>query len=427
MNEKNNILDSIRELQDNNLLTNTQEDIANYILNNPNKVPIMSAEKLADYVNSSPSSINRFTKKKLNLNFKDFKEKLKNDISEEYYGEIPVHETHISFLSLIKKNIDDDTLTKTQKTIATYILNNIKKTTNSTVQELADELNISGSNFINFAKDLGLDGFKSLQENIKEDLNSKIPIEIITGKMPKEKMNNYFKEMNKNSLKNEELFLLKDNNNYFHSILAYNFEFYYTKNLIASKFFYLIENASNIIIYDYEDITRHVLHKNLNRYGYINYFTTSKNECLNQIDNIIQNSQIRKKRSKNILKKHVDPDLVKYFIKNIEGNDNLLIIHSTFNHNENVNKVIKKAQESGLSIILFESNITKDKIGSLNDVELRINIGDSISINNEKNHKSIINDIMFLELLNSQIRYFINQKELHEEYDIDELFNESDY
>ncbi|MFW6026665.1 MAG: MurR/RpiR family transcriptional regulator [Candidatus Woesearchaeota archaeon] len=427
MKEEFNVLNLIRKLKNNNSLTNTQEKIADYILDNPGRTTVMSAQELSERVNSSPSSINRFVKDEFDLSYKEFKEILKDNITEESDEDSPFYETHVSFLSLIKKYLDENKFTKTQKKIAEYILNNVEKASSSTVEKLAKELNISGSNFIKFANELGLDGFKALQDNIKKDTESSIPINLITGKMTKEKRQEFFDKINKEASQNRESMYWLMDYQLFDENLEYNFKNYHAKNPSTSKFFSLIDNASNIIIYDYEDITRHVLHKNLNRYGYINYFTTSEIECLNQIDNIIENSEVKKKRTIKVLKNHTDPDLANYFSKNIEGNDNLLIIHSTFNHDESVNRILQKAQDKNLSIILVESNTTKDKIGSIDNIDLRINIGKTIAINDDKDHRAIINDIMFYELLNSQIRTYMKDKELSEKYNVDELFNEDGY
>jgi DNA-binding MurR/RpiR family transcriptional regulator len=427
MNKEINILNLIRQLKNNNSLTKTQKKIADYILNNPGRTTVMSAKELSERVNSSPSSVNRFVKDEFNLSYKEFKETLKDNITEESDEDSIFYETHVSFLSLIKKYFDENKFTKTQNKIAEYILNNVEKASNSTVEKLAEELEISGSNFIKFANELGLDGFKALQNNIKKDADSSIPINLITGKMPKEEMYDFFDKINKEASENRESMNWLMDYQLFDENLEHNFENYHAKNPSTSKFFSLIDNASNIIIYDYEDITRHVLHKNLNRYGYINYFTTSETECLNQIDNVIENSKIKKKRFIKVLKKHTDPDLANYFSKNIEGNDNLLIVHSTFNHEESVNRILQKAQDKNLSIILVESNTTKDKIGSINNIDLRINIGKTIALNDDKDHRAIINDIMFYELLNSQLRSYIKEKELSEKYNVDELFNEDGY
>jgi DNA-binding MurR/RpiR family transcriptional regulator/CheY-like chemotaxis protein len=427
MKEEINVLNLIRKLKNNNSLTNTQEKIATYILNNPGRTTVMSAKELSKRVNSSPSSVNRFVKDEFNLSYKEFKEILKDNITEESDEDSIFYETHVSFLSLIKKYFDENKFTKTQNKIAEYILNNVEKASNSTVEKLAEELEISGSNFIKFANELGLDGFKALQENIKKDVDSLIPINLITGQMPKEEMYDFFDKINNEASQNREAMSWVNDYKLFKQHLEQNFKNHHAKNPSTSMFFSLIDNASNIIIYDYEDITRQVLHKNLNRYGYINYFTTSEIECLNQIDNVIENSEIKKKRTIKVLKNHTDPDLANYFSKNIEGNDNLLIVHSTFNHKESVNRIIQKAQDKGLSIILVESNTTKDKIGPINNIDLRINIGKTIALNDDKDHRAIINDIMFYELLNSQIRSHMEQKELSENYNIDELFNEDGY
>lgn len=432
MNDKNksNILDSIRSLKNTNSLTNTQTRIANYILKNPGKTTIMNIEDLANKSDTSPSTIIRFTKEQLKLDgYKDLKKMLKENISDNSFV-FSTKYNNSSIINTITNYLNEDLFTDVQKEIALYLLNNSEEATRETVAEISDKLDISGSTLIRFAQNkLNFDGFKILQEKLREEIETnfnqmKVIDEIKNGKVPTKENYEMFNKWNKNAGKKRELENFHDEFKLFNQNLEYNLENHYTKNRIMPEFFSLIDNASNIIIYDYENITRHVLHKNLNRYGYINYFTTSEIECLKQIDNIIKNSSIRKKKSVEILKKHADPDLANYFVKNIEGNDNLLIVHSTFNHNESVNRILKKAQDNNLSIILVESNTTKDKIGTLNNINLRINIGKTIALNDNKDHRAIINDIMFYELLNSQIRIYIKKKELSEKYNVDDLFNE---
>ena len=436
MNDKKrfNILDLLRKLKNNNSLTNTQTKIADYILKHPEKITVMNIENLANKSNTSPSTIIRFTKTKLKLNgYKELKDLLKENISEnsEFYSSNYSNSSIIRTLSTYM--YEKELLTDVQESIVNYLINNVEEASNATVAEIAKKLNISGSTLIRFAQNkLNVEGFKELQEKLKKEKENIFnQIEFMDGskrkKISKEKMHEIFNKWNNKASKQRTNNYLQDNFQLFDQNLNHNFKNYYNNNLSVKDFFYLIDNAANIIIYDHEDITRHVLHKNLNRYGYINYFTTSEVECLNQIDNIIKNSSIKKKKSVKILKKHTDPDLANYFVKNIEGNNNLLILHSTFNHNESVNRILKKAQDNNLSIILIESNTTKDKIGNLNNIDLRINIGKTIALNDDKEHRAIINDIMFYELLNSQIRIYMKEKEFSEKYNVDELFNEDGY
>jgi len=432
--KKPNIFDRLRSLKSNSSLTNTQNKIADYILNHPRKITLMNIEDLADKSDTSPSTIIRFTQKKLNISgYKDLKDLLKENISEnsEVYSSNYKGSSIIGTISAYM--YEEGVLTDVQESIVTYLINNVEEATTATVAEIAEKLDISGSTLIRFAQNkLNVDGFKELQEKLRKEVETTFnQIEFIDdfeeGEVPEEEMYKMFDKWNNKAHENRELGYSQNDFKLFKQNLNYNFENYYTKGSTISDFFFLIDNASNIVIYDHEDITRYVLHKNLNRYGYINYFTTSEIECLNQIDNVIENSKIKKKRTIKVLKNHTDPDLASYFSKNIEGNDNLLIVHSTFNHNESVNRILQKAQDNNLSIILVESNTTKEKIGDLNDINLRVNIGKTIAVNDDKDHRAIINDIMFYELLNSQIRSYIKEKKLSEKYNVEELFNEDGY
>lgn len=68
-------------------------------------------------------------------------------------------------------------LSKKEKMIADYILKNPKKASRSTINEIANELNIADSTFFQFTKKLGFDGFRDFRNDLlTEEFDSEISI-----------------------------------------------------------------------------------------------------------------------------------------------------------------------------------------------------------------------------------------------------------
>lgn len=68
-------------------------------------------------------------------------------------------------------------LSKKEKSIADYILNNPKKVSRSTINEIANELNIADSTFFQFTRKLGYNGFRDFRNDLlTEEFDAEISI-----------------------------------------------------------------------------------------------------------------------------------------------------------------------------------------------------------------------------------------------------------
>lgn len=68
-------------------------------------------------------------------------------------------------------------LSKKEKIVADYILNNPKKVSRSTINEIANELNIADSTFFQFTKKIGYNGFRDFRNDLlTEEFDAEISI-----------------------------------------------------------------------------------------------------------------------------------------------------------------------------------------------------------------------------------------------------------
>lgn len=74
--------------------TKTEIVIAEYILQNVNKIPEMSIYELADACHTSPATITRFCRKFENITYKELKEYARTYI-EFNYSEVEIGRAHV--------------------------------------------------------------------------------------------------------------------------------------------------------------------------------------------------------------------------------------------------------------------------------------------------------------------------------------------
>lgn len=74
----------------------------------------------------------------------------------------------------LRDTINSTTLTKTQKMIAKYILDNSADACFMTSTEIALKLGVSESSVIRFSRSLGYDGFMDFQKNLRRDYQDKV-------------------------------------------------------------------------------------------------------------------------------------------------------------------------------------------------------------------------------------------------------------
>ena len=74
----------------------------------------------------------------------------------------------------LRDTIHNARLTKTQKTIAEYILDNYSDACFMTSTEIAEKLGVSESSVIRFTRSLGYDGFMDFQKTLRKDYQDKV-------------------------------------------------------------------------------------------------------------------------------------------------------------------------------------------------------------------------------------------------------------
>ncbi len=73
----------------------------------------------------------------------------------------------MKLIEAIASNLED--YTKTEKKIATYIINNVLEFTLSTIGNVAEELDVSKTSLIRFAKRMGFDGYLDFRKKLQEE------------------------------------------------------------------------------------------------------------------------------------------------------------------------------------------------------------------------------------------------------------------
>lgn len=74
----------------------------------------------------------------------------------------------------LRETINNAHLTKTQKMIAKYVLDNSTDACFMTSTEIAQKLGVSESSVIRFSRSLGYDGFMDFQKNLRKDYQDKV-------------------------------------------------------------------------------------------------------------------------------------------------------------------------------------------------------------------------------------------------------------
>lgn len=78
------------------------------------------------------------------------------------------------FMKELRTMINNTSLTKTQKMIAKYVLDNSADACFMTSTEIAMKLGVSESSVIRFSRSLGYDGFMDFQKNLRKDYQDKV-------------------------------------------------------------------------------------------------------------------------------------------------------------------------------------------------------------------------------------------------------------
>ncbi len=81
-------------------------------------------------------------------------------------------EKHVDLIKVIQNNFNS--LSKGQKLIAEFIMNNYEKAAFMTAASLGETVGVSESTVVRFANTLGFDGYRELQKELQELIKNKL-------------------------------------------------------------------------------------------------------------------------------------------------------------------------------------------------------------------------------------------------------------
>jgi DNA-binding MurR/RpiR family transcriptional regulator len=163
---ENNILDEIRILKNENKISKARARIADYIIENPEKVAGMKKTTLARNSGVGYSVLKGFFLSDLNMEYKIFNKKI-TKLAEKMKGDI--YYTHI--LHKIFHKIKNESLSFTEKEIAEGIIRNYKRIPKITFYKFSCNLGISKKSIIKFLKTyLEYEKYEDLQNRINREL-----------------------------------------------------------------------------------------------------------------------------------------------------------------------------------------------------------------------------------------------------------------
>lgn len=408
---KNNIIVKIRNYINSEKATITQKEIGDFIINNYEDLPNIQLKEIENKIEVSQSSVIRFLK---SLDLKGYKELISeiekiissdnNDISYKN-SEIYVEQLFQMFEAIKLGHIK---VTPTEKKIFHYLDDNIVKITNSSINELAKKIDVSPGSIYNFFEDkLMVKSYSKLKRMLTVYFNFQ---EAINKADNQSDEYSYNKNQKLNNIDTIDSLLKEINNNISSFLFSYDLQKSDSENIFL-KFNKIILNSSNILIFDHNDLTTHLLHNNLNDLGFLNSHMNSYDKTINKIDLIKKNSDFKKEKLSKSLKKHiikkkefidsedVSTNLMNHIAEKTINERNLIIIIATDKYNKKINEIIDKSIYNNFSIILFEANHNSKVIGQYSDIDLRINIGDSFVINENKTRETITLNIILHMLI----------------------------
>ncbi|MFW5795089.1 MAG: hypothetical protein ACOCV1_06355 [Bacillota bacterium] len=163
---KNNILDEIRILKNENKISKARERVANYILKNPEKVAGMKKTTLARNSGVGYSVLEGFMKSDLNMDYQTFNHKI-TKLAKKMKGD--VYYTHI--LHKIFHKIKNENLNLMEEAIAEGIIRNYKTIPETTFYKFSYNLGIKQTSIVKFLKNhLEYEKYEDLQNRINREL-----------------------------------------------------------------------------------------------------------------------------------------------------------------------------------------------------------------------------------------------------------------
>lgn len=151
----------------------------------------------------------------------------------------------------LRETISNSNLTKTQKMIAKYVLDNSADACFMTSTEIALKLGVSESSVIRFSRSLGFDGYMDFQKSLRKDYQDKVlsissaitvPAQRIAKKAKFNDDTDYINRHFKNAAKNLEAVFSNNSINIFEEA---------ADNIISSKRKYIVASRGNSCLGDY--------------------------------------------------------------------------------------------------------------------------------------------------------------------------------
>jgi len=377
------ILGKIREYANSDDSTNTQKEIGNFIINNYEDLPDMQLKEFINIVNASKSTVIRFLKK-FGLNgYKELVFRIESEING-YELDVPYIDNEdmvgfkISrFFSIINLHDEKNNFTPSEKKVFNYLMNNLKKIPDLSIEDFANKTDVSTATVSNFiSNQLNVDNYLELKKMLSEHFGRQ---EALINLSPG--------TYNSYSYKPENSLLDLDTiSSLLSSIESNIYRLLGNKDSSINKNFGdLIKNATNILIFDLQNTAVNLLHDNLNDLGFTNFHVDSYEKALKKIVYLRKNRDIQKQTEVSI------------------HENNLIIIMATDKYNKKINDIIDKSIKNNFSIILFEASHTSKAIGEYPEIDLRINIGDSFIVN-ENNTRETITLTIIMEILINQFK-----------------------
>ena len=186
----------------------------------------------------------------------------------------------------LRETIHNANLTKTQKVIAKFILDNSADACFMTSTEIALKLGVSESSVIRFSRSLGYSGFMDFQKALRKDYQGKVssissnitvPSQRITKRAKLENSSDYINRHFKNAVKNLENVFAQNSIQTFEEAADI---------IISSKRKYIAASRGNTCLSDYfllylKQMVPHVVMTNTNSISPIDHMCNiSKEDCL---------------------------------------------------------------------------------------------------------------------------------------------------
>ncbi|MFW5795190.1 MAG: MurR/RpiR family transcriptional regulator [Bacillota bacterium] len=298
----------------------------------------------------------------------------------------------MSIIKELKQLRKNNKLTPKEQILASYILDNIKKVPQLNMDELANNCDTSTGTIQRLVQKLNLEGFTDFKQRLLKDnfhSNSSINIDITN--------------INQSDSPYQYLFKKITDKSQVQIIKIINESIYGDKNgYLNELYFEYLEDADNIVVFDYDDNFGYSLSQLLLKQNYFNKYSTS----IKKTEKILESSFQTLKRKKKILESRFKEsmevfnmiDFSSLFSKNNFFN-NLLIITAIEQYNDKIENLVKKANDMDFNVLIFYNGDHKSLIeNSLYNMSL--NLGGTISVK-EKNYESKqLSPQLFLEAMN---------------------------